>query len=157
MAIIRWRPFDVGQFLTEDMPTIKVPRFIGDLAVDVYEKKGNVVAEMGLPNIDPKSLDITVEDNYVRIAGSREETKEEEKKNYYYKEIQRGNFERTVRLPVPVMKEKAEAVYEDGMLTITIPKIEERKAKVKIKSQKKPAVKVARKTIAKKTAARKKT
>ncbi|RJO61926.1 Hsp20/alpha crystallin family protein [candidate division WS5 bacterium] len=151
MAIIRWRPFDVGQFLTEDMPTIKVPRFIGDLAVDVYEKGGNVVAEMGLPNIDPKSLNITVEDSYIRIAGHREETKEEEKKNYYYKEIQRGSFERTVRLPVPVKKEKADAKYEDGMLTITIPKIEEKKAKVKIKSKKKPALKVARKSPARRT------
>ncbi|PIP30283.1 heat-shock protein Hsp20 [bacterium (Candidatus Howlettbacteria) CG23_combo_of_CG06-09_8_20_14_all_37_9] len=149
MAIVRWRPFDVGQFLTEDFPTIKVPRFVGDLAVDVYEKDNKVVAEMGIPGIDPKNLDITIEENYIRIAGSREEVKEEEKKNYYYKEIQRGSFERTIRLPSPVKKEQADAVYEDGTLKITIPKMEETKAKVQVRVKKKPVERVGKKVASK--------
>jgi HSP20 family protein len=126
MAIIRWRPFAVGQFLTEDFPTIRLPKIGGDLAVDVYEKDKNIIAEMDLPGINPESLDITVEENYIRISGSREEKKEKEDKNYYHKEIQRGSFERTVRLPSNVKKEKAEAVFEDGTLRITIPKLEEK-------------------------------
>jgi len=143
MAIIRWRPFDVGQFLAEDFPTLRLPKFGSDLAVDVYEKGKNIMVEMDLPGIETESLDITVEDNYVKIAGSREEEKEEQDKNYYYKEIQRGSFERAVRFPSVVQKEKAEANFEGGILTISIPKIVEKKTKVKVESKKKPTIKVA--------------
>lgn len=150
MAIIRWRPFDVGQFLTEDFPTLRLPKFGSDLAVDVYEKGKNVIVEMDLPGIDPESLDVVIEETYVKIAGSREEEKEEQDKNYYYKEIQRGSFERTVRLPSVVQKEKAKANFTDGTLRVSIPKVIERKTKVKVETKKKPTIKISEKTPPKK-------
>ncbi len=142
MAIIRWKPFNVGQFLSEDFPEFRVPTLASSLATDVYEKGGKIVAEMNLPGIDPETLDIVVEDNYIHITGSREEDQEEKGKNYYYKEIQRGSFERTVRLPSNVKKDKAEAIFEDGVLKIEVPKVEERKTQVRIKANKKSAAKV---------------
>lgn len=145
MAIIRWKPLNVGQFLTEDFPELRVPTLATSLATDVYEKDSQVVVEMNLPGVNPDSLDIIVEDNYVHITGNREETKEEEHKNYYYKEIQRGSFERTVRLPAPIKKEKTEASFEDGILTITLPKLEEKITKVKVSTRKKPAKKIEKK------------
>ena len=142
MAIIRWRPFNVGQFLTEDFPELRVPHFAAGLAADVYEESKNIVVEMDLAGVNPETLDITVEDNYVHITGNREKIKEEEKKNYYYKEIQRGSFERTVRLPANVRKDKTEATFEDGILHIAIPKAEEKSAKIKVVAKKKPAEKI---------------
>jgi len=137
MTIIKWHPFrDIEKFLEEDFPFLPMPTMpkLGwDLAVDVYEEKGNVVAEMHLPGINIEKLDVAVEDNYLRISGAREEEKELKEKNYYSKEIQRGSFERTVRLPAQVLTDKAEANYKDGILKISIPKHEEAKSqKIKV-------------------------
>ncbi len=151
MAIIRWKPFNVGQFLSEDFPDLRVPTLASSLATDVYEKNGKIITEMNLPGIDPETLDIVVEDNYIHITGSREEDREEKGKNYYYKEIQRGSFERTVRLPSNVKKDKAEAMFEDGVLKIEVPKVEERKTQVKIKAGKKPSARITKKLPATRT------
>lgn len=133
--LLRWKPFrDIDRFFDEDLPTLSVPKFGWDLAADVYEKDGNVIAEMHLPGIDPEKIDISVEENYLKISGSREEKKETEEKDYYSKEIRCGSFERTVRLPHAVKKDKADASYKDGVLKITIPKDDEKKGgTVKVK------------------------
>lgn len=124
MTIVRWDPFPGlevmrGQNLPLFLPRTAVP---SDLSVDVYERDDDVVAEMHLAGIDPSKLSVTVEDNYLRISGSTEESKEETKRNYYYKEIQRGSFERTVRLPENVTDEGATANYENGVLQVTLKK-----------------------------------
>lgn len=136
MALIKWEPFsgDIDRFF-EDFPTFPKPNF--DLAVDVYEKGNDVIAEMNLPGIDPDKINISVEDNYLRISGSREESKEEKKKHYYSKEIRRGSFERIVRLPDAVQKNKVKAECRNGELVITLPKVAAAKAgKVKVRVKK---------------------
>ncbi len=137
MALIIWEPFgDIDRFF-EDLPSLAFPKMGWDLAVDVYEKDNNVIAEMNLPGIDPEKIDISVEDNYLRVTGSREESKEEKQKHYYSKEIRRGSFERMVRLPATVQKSKVTAEYKNGGLTITLPKTTETKTgKVKIQVKK---------------------
>ena len=122
MAIIRWEPFRL-----EDMPEFRVPRFGSNLAVDVYEKGKNVIAEMNLPGVNPDEITIDVEDDYVRVLGKREVVEENEKTEYYYQEIQRGEFERTFRLPAKVDSTKSTAEFDDGVLTLTMPKSEEKK------------------------------
>lgn len=120
MALIKWEPFGDIDRLLEDFPVFPKQGF--DLAVDVYEKNGKIIAEMNLPGIDPEKIGVSVEDNYLRVAGSREESKEEKQKRYYSKEIRRGSFERIVRLPAAVERNKVSADYKNGMLTITMPK-----------------------------------
>lgn len=123
MAIIKWEPFGELDRLFGEMPEFpRLSKFDMDLAVDLYEKDDAVVAEMNLPGIDPDKIDVSVEGNYLRVSGSREETKEEKKKHYYSKEIRRGAFERVVRLPVSVQTGKVKAEYEGGMLRVTMPK-----------------------------------
>lgn len=123
MAIIKWEPFGEIDRLFGEMPEFpRLPKFDMDLAVDLYEKDDSVVAEMNLPGIDPDKIDVSVEGNYLRVSGSREETKEEKKKHYYSKEIRRGAFERVVRLPVSVQTGKVKAEYEGGTLRVTMPK-----------------------------------
>ena len=133
--LMRWKPFG-EKFFDLDFPTNTLTKFGWDLAVDVYEKEGNVIAEMSLPGIDPEKVDITVEDDYLKVSGSREEKKETEEKDYYSKEIRRGAFERTVRLPHVVKKEKAEAEYKDGVLKIVLPKDEKKIGSLKVKVKK---------------------
>lgn len=91
---------------------------------------------MNLPGIDPKEIEITFQNGYLKITGKREEEKETKEKNYYFKEIKRGTFERKVELPMKVKVEKAEATFKNGMLKIVIPKVEETMpGKVNIKVQ----------------------
>lgn len=137
MAIIKWDPFrELDRFFEEDVFAPVFAKITSDLAVDVYEEDNNIVAEMQIPGVEPKNLNVEIEDNYLKVSGSREEEKEEKKKSYYRKEIKKGAFERVILLPSEVVGDKAEAEYKDGVLKIKIPKAKEAKVKkvsVKVK------------------------
>lgn len=133
MAIIRWEPFrDLERMFDADMRPLS--RLGWDLAVDVYEKDNNIIAEMHLPGIDPNKLNVSVERDHLRISGSREESQENKQRNYYSREISRGSFERFVQLPSEVDSNKTEAGYKNGVLTITMPKLQQQASgKVQVK------------------------
>ncbi|KKS85123.1 MAG: Heat shock protein Hsp20 [Parcubacteria group bacterium GW2011_GWA2_43_11] len=133
MAIIKWEPFGEIDRFFNDFPTQNFLKFGRDMAVDLYEDGNNLVAEMNVSGIDPEKIDITVEGNYLRIAGTREEEKEHKDKQFYSKEISRGSFERTLRLPELVHDEKIEAECKDGVLRVIMPKTEgKKKEKIKV-------------------------
>lgn len=133
MPIIRWDPFDDLDRWFEDFPGVTLPRLTFDLAVNVYEQDGNVIAKMNLPGIDPAKIDISVDEDVLRISGSREEEKEEKGKEFYRKEIRSGSFSRAVRLPKVVDAEKVDAEYKDGVLKVTMPVVKGEKEGTKIK------------------------
>lgn len=137
MELMKWEPWgDIEKFFGE-FPLVPAARSGWDLAVDLYEEGGSVVAKMQLPGIDPAKLHVSVEDDYLHVRGSREEEKEEKEKQYYRKEIKKGSFERMVALPSPVEKDKVEALYEHGVLTVTMPRKEKKESsgKVEVKVQ----------------------
>lgn len=138
MSIIKWEPFgDIDRFFEEGFFSPQISRLSRDLAIDVYEDGGNIVAEMNLPGIDPSKVDISVVGHHLRVSGHREEEKEKKEKNYYSKEIRRGSFERVVRIPEDVDADKAKADYKDGVLKISLPKKGgEKTKKVKIEVNK---------------------
>jgi len=119
MALFKWDPFFEVQELLDDKQKL---RLSWDLAVDVYEEDTNVVVKMNVAGIDPDKFDITVEDETLRVAGSREKKEEVEDKNYYRKEIRSGSFERIIPLPTTVQSEKTMASYDNGVLKIIMPK-----------------------------------
>jgi HSP20 family protein len=92
-----------------------------DLAIDVYEKKDKIVAEIILPGLVESDIDIAIEDHLLMISAHREEEKETDEKEYYSKEIKRGSFSRTIRLPRLVDANTADAQYKNGILIITMP------------------------------------
>jgi HSP20 family protein len=105
-------------------------------AVDVYEEKDNVVAEMPLAGVDPEKVEITVEDNILTVSGKNEHKSEVDEKNYYRKEVRYGAFSRSVALPKAVKGEQAEATFDKGILKIVMPKAEEAKPKtIKVKAK----------------------
>ena len=138
MTLIKWRPFaDIDEIFEKDFIPVRWTRIGWDLAADVYEEKGNIVAKLNLPGMDTEKIDISVDGENLRISGSREEEKETKDKNYYSKEIRRGSFERTITLPAPVKAEGVDAEYKDGVLTVTLPKKETEPAKkIKVKAKK---------------------
>src|SRR3989338_4241578 len=144
MAIIKWEPFSELDRIFEDryFPAISFPslssKFGWDLAVDLYEEKGNVIAKLALPGINPDDIDISVEADMLRISGKREEEKETKDKNYYSKEIRRGAFSRVLSLPKSVEASRVAAEYTDGVLKVTMPIAKGKEEKiVKVKVAKK--------------------
>jgi HSP20 family protein len=144
MPIILWRPFgDIERWFEEEWPEIwERPRWgwrlpmVRTPRMDIYETDDKVVAEVELPGIEPKNIEVEVKDNYLRVEARAEEKKEEKKKGYYRKEISAGYYKRVVPLPTEVMGEKAEAEYSEGILKVTIPKrkpVKEEKKPIKIK------------------------
>ncbi len=128
MSLIKWEPFDEFDRFLHDVPNLPSLRMQGagfDLAADVYEDAGNIVAEMNLPGLQGEDIDVEVEDNHLRVAGRREEVNEKKEKNHYTKEIRRGSFERIIPLPAPVRQGEVKALYKDGVLKVTMPKREE--------------------------------
>jgi HSP20 family protein len=137
MSLIPWKPFsDLDKFFGDDDWFFPVfPRMdITKPAMDVYETDKEVVAEVSIPDFDPEKVEVSVEDNVLRVSGKMDEEKEEKEKGYWRKEIRKGSFERMARLPVAVKEDEVDAVYEKGVLKITMPKAKtEPKPKVKIK------------------------
>lgn len=115
-----------------DMPSLeqlgapfdmKMPR------VDVIERDNEVVVKAEMPGVDKDDLDVSVTDTSVTIKGETSHEEKEEKGDYFRSEIHRGSFSRTVALPADVDSDKATATFRDGILELTIPKVEKSKRK----------------------------
>lgn len=126
MALIPYRnnnPF--SSFFGDDFSPEKLMQGT-DLAMDVYEEEGDVVAKMNLPGIDPDDVNVNLDKGRLTISGEySSETETGDDKQYSYRERRYGSFSRSVRLPSQVDDEAAEANYEDGVLTVSMPKLEE--------------------------------
>jgi len=135
MALIPWKPFDdLDRFFSDEDWFLPIKRgFQGGPLMDVYETEKEVVAEVSLPGVDPEKVNISIEDNVLRVSGMREEKTEEKKKGYWRKEIRKGSFERAVQLPAAVKEDGVEATYEKGVLKIVMPKAKPAAAAKKIK------------------------
>jgi HSP20 family protein len=79
--------------------------------------------------VDRKDIDVTVEENVLTIRAEVSEESEQKEDGYLLRERHSGSFYRAVRLPDSVDSEKAESSYKDGVLTIRLPKQEEKKAR----------------------------
>ncbi|HPL93451.1 MAG TPA: Hsp20/alpha crystallin family protein [bacterium] len=132
MNLIKWNPLEQSLFDDEFSRFFRNwPMQSGDVIVpsmDVYMKQDDLVVEMPLPNVNPDKVEITINDqNVLTVKGRVEKKTEIDDKNYYRKEVKIGSFYRSVALPLPVQGDKASADYKDGILVISIPKVEEKK------------------------------
>jgi HSP20 family protein len=98
-------------------------------AVDIYETEHELVVKADLPEIDPKDLDIRVENNLLTIRGERKFEKKVNEDNYLRIERAYGSFSRSFSLANTANSEAIKADYQNGVLTLTIPKREEAKPK----------------------------
>src|SRR6202049_2430321 len=98
-------------------------------AVDIYETEHELVVKADLPEVDPKDLDIRVENNILTIRGERKFEKNVNQENYMRVERAYGSFARSFTLANTVNAEAIKADYQNGVLTLTIPKKEEAKPK----------------------------
>ena len=87
---------------------------------DVYETEDAIVVRLEVAGMREEDFEIEVEDGFLKISGTRPDVPE--RRAYHQMEIRYGKFSTTVGLPVPVNVEKSEALYDDGFLTINLPK-----------------------------------
>lgn len=97
--------------------------------VDIYETKNKLVVKADLPAVDPNDLDIRVENNVLTIRGERKFEKKVGEENYLRVECAYGAFSRSFSLASTVNPEAIKADYQNGVLTLNIPKREETKPK----------------------------
>jgi HSP20 family protein len=141
MAIVRWEPFrDLATTQREFDRLFKeafTPLFgEGDIStrtwappVDIFETENDIVLKAELPGVDPKDVEVKVEDNTLYLKGERKFEKEVKDENYHRIERSYGSFARSFSLPNSINAEKVKAEYKDGLLTLTLPKREEAKPK----------------------------
>ena len=92
--------------------------------LDIVERDNEVVVRAELPGVDKKDIDVSVTDSTITIKGCTKKETREEKGDYFRSEISQGSFSRTATLPCDVDGKKAHATFTDGILELTIPKLE---------------------------------
>ena len=145
--MVRWEPLSGLTSLRQAMdrlfedalvnPARLWPETIGEEpALDVYQTDKDVVVKASLPGVKPEEVEVSITGDMLTIKGEHKEEEEEKKANYFRKELRYGTFQRSMALPCEVKSEKAEANFENGVLTITLPKVEEVKPKqIKVKAK----------------------
>ena len=98
-------------------------------AVDIFENEHELVVKADLPDVDPNALDIRVENNLLTIRGERKFEKKTTEGNYLRVERAYGSFARSFSLANTVKSEAIKADYQNGVLTLSVPKREEAKPK----------------------------
>lgn len=131
-----WRPFreavslrDAMDRLFEESVVTPVKSGIAMPKIDIKEKKDAVVVKAEIPGVAEEDVEVEITDNVMTISGEKKEEKEEDKDGYHYQESHSGSFSRSFSLPSEVAAEKADAEMKNGVLTITVPKVEAKKPK----------------------------
>ena len=134
MKIVRWNPqINRMRHFNEferffDMPRWAPAANLG-LPLDVTENEDGFVVKASVPGINPEDVEITFEEDVLTIKGEVAEESATEEENYHIRERRTGSFARSIRFPVDVNAEEVKATYENGVLTLDVPKVEEVKPK----------------------------
>lgn len=131
--LIRWEPLREMVTLREAMDRLfneafTMPGVLGSTfalpAIDLYQTRDAVVVKAALPGLKPEDVQISVTGDALTLRGEFKQEEEQKDTTYHIRERRAGSFERTVLLPVDVQTDKAQADFENGVLTITLPKAE---------------------------------
>jgi HSP20 family protein len=142
MAIIRWNPWNLQSMLEDDwdLPTLPGLSRLAGQGLNIYETEDTIVAEAAVPGLKEDQIDISVDNNVVRIAGRMEEKTEDKEKKRYFMTSMTQSFNYTFRLPEGVVSdEEPSAELEHGVIKLTFKKVQKvapKKIKVATKSAK---------------------
>lgn len=96
--------------------------FSGQLAVDVYQTKDEIIIKSTIAGVKPEDIDISINNDMITIRGKREKDHEVVDDNYFYRECYWGGFSRSIILPCEVKTDKISASMKNGVLTIIMQK-----------------------------------
>lgn len=137
--ITRWEPFREMRRMHDmldsmmDRAMVDTPfsmtAFSGVIPLDVFETPDEVIVKATTPGFKPDDIEISITGDTLSIRGEIDESSEDEGRQYFIRERRYGSFSRSIKLPTMVDSEKANAEFENGILTLTLPKVEEVKPK----------------------------
>ena len=138
--LTRWEPVREMMTLREAMDRLFDDAFTRPInlrdggwsapAVDMYQTDDEVVVKVALPGFKADEVQINVTGDVLTLRGELKREQEEKDKAWHIREHRWGSFERSVALPTQVKADRANADFENGILTITLPKAEEVKPKM---------------------------
>ena len=140
MTLSKWQPFkELSTMrkqmdrLFEDMLSVSDNDWMGlhniggmwTPAVEIEEKDQELVLKAAIPGMDVKDLDVEVSEDRVTISGEHQSEEKTEDKNYFHSEFHYGKFERVIPLPMSVKTNDIKSDFKKGVLTLTLPKVED--------------------------------
>ena len=147
MTLSKWQPFkelstirQQMDRLFEDMLSINDRDWMGlhsmggmwTPAVEIKETDKELVLKAEIPGIDAQDLEVEVGEERVTISGEHQEEKssEDQDKNYFHSEFHYGKFQRVIPLPMAITTDAIKSDFKHGVLTLTLPKLEDAPTKV---------------------------
>ncbi|HEX9388335.1 MAG TPA: Hsp20/alpha crystallin family protein [Anaerolineales bacterium] len=137
--LTRWEPVREMMTLREAMDRLFDDAFTRPIslrdggwsapAVNMYQTDDEVVVKATLPGFKADEVQINVTGDLLTIRGERKSEEEQKDKSWHIREHRWGSFERSITLPTEVISDRADAAFENGILTIKLPKVEEVKPK----------------------------
>ena len=130
-----WKPFTTNGFWSLDraldgmIRDIERPAVESVPAVEIFEDDNAYTVKVDLPGLDAKEIKITVENDVLQLRAERKQETEEKGRIWHRSEISYGAFARSFTLPSAIDGGKTDAKYENGVLTLVLPKREEAKPK----------------------------
>jgi HSP20 family protein len=125
-----FRPFYMPNLFDDDFFPVQTTRTSSMPAVNIREDEKNYALELAVPGIEKKDLKIDINEDVLSISSETKNESEENKDGYKRKEFSYSSFCRSFYIPENVNRDKIEANYKDGILTVGIPKQEEEKSKI---------------------------
>lgn len=139
MALVRLEPFREIDTLQREMnrlfddiftPTVQRPNGNFAPAAEIKETEDAVHLRLEVPGMDVKDLNVEVTAEAVAISGERKSETKSEEKGVYRSEFRYGKFQRVIPMPARIDNQNVQADYKDGVLNLTLPKVEAEKNKV---------------------------
>lgn len=112
-----------GGALWPDIPRAKAFEAMWEPALDFIEGEKEFIVKLEVPGVTRDDLDVTVDGTLLTLSGKREVMEEKKGEDFLWQERQFGRFMRTLRLPAPIREAEVVATYENGMLTVKLPKL----------------------------------
>jgi HSP20 family protein len=140
MAIHRLEPFREMVSLRDAVNSLFQESFVRPITmladgnavmvpIDIAENENEFIIKASLPGVRPEDVQITAHGDTLTLRGEVKAEEEKKEEQYHLRERRFGNFQRTVTLPTPISPEKAQARFENGVLTLILPKAEAAKPK----------------------------
>jgi len=139
MTVVHWKPLNTIAGLQDEMNRLFTSYFSGtpetvdketyqwNPPVDIYEDEGSIQVICEVPGVNKDDVNISIQDNVLTLSGEKKRMDMDEQGSFYRVERLYGTFQRSFSLPSSVDQEKVRATYNNGILTILLPKVEEAK------------------------------
>lgn len=146
----RWDPFRELRSMREAMDRLfrdswgrpfdsRLPESAGDIPVDVAEKENEFVVRATIPGVRPEDIQVNVQGERLTLRAESQNEQERKDERYVVRERYATSFYRTLTLPSPVNTDQADARYDQGVLTLTLPKAQaEKSSQIKVHGGEQP-------------------